>query len=317
MALSCIKTAPRRVFYLALEDGDRRMQDRCRALLGPDEEIPALFHYQTRVMPGMVLPTVDAWMRRHPDTALVVVDTLGKVMPPAQIGESAYQRDYRVGTALKALVDKRPGLAVLVLHHDRKATADDFVDSVSGTHRLAGAADTILVLSRKRQSPEGTLKVTGRDVPEAGYALKVIDGKAWQLDGDDLRTAAAVANKRENSQALGETSALILAEFRKHPEGLRGSDLTPQFGKDVYQYLKRLTDAGRLDKLERGLYVLAEVAGIFEGASEGELDEPLARQAAQLCRLAGADPEAIPAWTAEGRRRAEAARMPPHGGRLV
>src|SRR5690348_11105166 len=33
--------------------------------------------------------------------------------------------------------------------------------------------------------------------------------------------------------------------------------------------------------------LLAEVAGIFEGTSEGELDEPLARSAARLCRKAG------------------------------
>jgi hypothetical protein len=57
--------------------------------------------------------------------------------------------------------------------------------------------------------------------------------------------------------------------------------------------------------------LLAEVAGIFEGASEGRHDEPLARQAAGLCRKAGADPEAIPAWAEEGRRRARNARMPP------
>ena len=38
VALGAIKAAPpRRVLYLALEDGDRRMQDRCRALLGPAE----------------------------------------------------------------------------------------------------------------------------------------------------------------------------------------------------------------------------------------------------------------------------------------
>jgi hypothetical protein len=65
--------------------------------------------------------------------------------------------------------------------------------------------------------------------------------------------------------------------------------------------------AGRAD-------LLAEVAGIFEGTSEGELDEPLARQAAALCRQAGADPDAIPEWIAEGRRRAASARMPPSGG---
>jgi hypothetical protein len=55
--------------------------------------------------------------------------------------------------------------------------------------------------------------------------------------------------------------------------------------------------------------LLAEVAGIFEGTSEGEPDEPLARQAAWLCRQAGADPEAIPVRVAEGRRRG-----PPRSG---
>jgi hypothetical protein len=60
--------------------------------------------------------------------------------------------------------------------------------------------------------------------------------------------------------------------------------------------------------------LLAEVAGIFVGTSEGELDEPLARQAAGLCRLAGADKDLIPEWVEEGRRRAESARKMPHSG---
>src|SRR5436309_15378855 len=60
--------------------------------------------------------------------------------------------------------------------------------------------------------------------------------------------------------------------------------------------------------------LLAEVAGILEGASEGELDEPLARQAAVLCWLARADADAVPAWVEEGRRRRNAARLPPYSG---
>lgn len=56
---------------------------------------------------------------------------------------------------------------------------------------------------------------------------------------------------------------------------------------------------------------LLPAPGILERASEGELDEPIARQAAQLCRLAGAGLEAIPARAeigprAEGERRAAA-----------
>jgi len=66
----------------------------------------------------------------------------------------------------------------------------------------------------------------------------------------------------------------------------------------------RALAAGRAD-------LLAEVAGVLEGASEGRLDEPFARSAAQLCRKSGADPEAIPAWIEVGRRRAAVARMPP------
>ena len=66
--------------------------------------------------------------------------------------------------------------------------------------------------------------------------------------------------------------------------------------------------AGRAD-------LLAQVAGLLEGCSEGKLNEPLSRQAAQLCRDAGADPDAIPGWIEEGRRRRTAARrMPPSGG---
>jgi hypothetical protein len=70
-----------------------------------------------------------------------------------------------------------------------------------------------------------------------------------------------------------------------------------------------LTDlaSGRAD-------LLAEVAGILEGTSEGAMDEPLTRQAAGLCRKAGADPGAIPAWIEEGRRRRAAARRPPPSG---
>ncbi len=70
-----------------------------------------------------------------------------------------------------------------------------------------------------------------------------------------------------------------------------------------------------LRELAAGARRFAEAAGVLEGASEGKLSEPLDHQAAQLCRDAGADREAIGAWIEEGRRRRDAARMPlPDGG---
>lgn len=246
----------RRVLYLALEDGDRRMQDRCRTLLG-DDPIPELFHYMTEIRPGFIVHTLEAFLRRYPDTALIIIDTLGKVMPPAMPGESAYQRDYRVAGALKRVADSNPGLAISALHHDRKAASEDFVDSVSGTHGLAGAADTIVVLARKRQATEAVLMVTGRDVIEAEYAL-VMDGGLWTLDGLDLTDAAATAQKREDAASLGDISVNILAFVRERPEGCRAADVVAKFGQDAYQYLKRLEESGRLIKPKRGFYIAAD-----------------------------------------------------------
>lgn len=243
---------PRRVLYLALEDGDRRMQSRCRELLN-DDPIPARFHYLTTVIPGMVLHTINAFLQVHPDTALVVLDTLGKAMPEARPGESAYQRDYRVAGALKAIADTHPGLAVVVVHHDRKASSDDFVDSVSGTNGLAGAMDTIAVLVRARQSTEGLLKITGRDVPENSYALTVNNG-AWSLDGDDLDGAAKRAVLRQQTETLGDRSAEILDFVARHPQGVRAHEVEEALGADARRYLARLHESGRVARPKRGLY---------------------------------------------------------------
>ena len=56
---------------------------------------------------------------------------------------------------------------------------------------------------------------------------------------------------------------------------------------------------------------MAGFALILAAPLVGEPDEPIARQAAQLCRRAGAGLEAIPAWAEIGReRRANAGRPP-------
>jgi DNA-binding transcriptional ArsR family regulator len=264
-----IKVEQRPVLYLALEDGDRRLQDRCRRLLaGP---IPEAFDYLTRVEHGRVLDTVTAWLdREHDAPPLVILDTLGKVMPPALPGESAYQRDYRIGGVLKRLVDDYPGMAMLTNHHDRKANSEDFVDSVSGTHGLAGAADTILVLTRDRAETAALLKVTGRDVPEGEYALTFTDGAVWDLDGADLGEAAKRAREARATAGLGDRSAEVVRFAGQHPDGVTPAQVAEALGVEqntARTYLSRLTEAGRLRKPRRGLYT--PVASVASVASEG------------------------------------------------
>lgn len=243
-----------RVLYLALEDGDRRMQDRARHLMS-GEALPPLFHYVTNVRPDEVLHLIDAFLLHNSDTTLVVVDTLGKVMPPVLPSETTYQRDYRIGGKLKEIADSRPGLAVVVNHHDRKADSNDFVERVSGSNGLAGSADTILVVSRQRVISDGTISVVGRDVHEGEYAV-IFDNGFWTLDGADLADASRRLREREATTELSDLSMKVL-EFVNRTGPCRAADVADELGierKMAGTYLGRLADSKRITKAARGQY---------------------------------------------------------------
>jgi hypothetical protein len=258
-ALGGIAVPPGDALYVALEDADRRMQARCRDLLGnawrPDDPIPGRFEYLTAILPGQLVATITEWLQLHP-LGLVVVDTLGRVLPPAAQGETSYGRDYRVMSGLKEAADAFPGAALLVSHHDRKALTADFVDAVSGTNGIAGGADTVLVLTRPREDPAGLLQVTGRDVTEGAYAL-TFDCGTWCLDGADLGAAAAAARRRLATAGLADRSADIVAYVLTAPSPVTVSEVSEALNlsnDDTGKYLRRAAEAGRIAKVGRGAY---------------------------------------------------------------
>jgi hypothetical protein len=211
---------PRPVLLLALEDGDSRLQDRIRKLI-PGESIPPLLNYMTRIRPGMLAPTRSLASHHRPRRA--TRDPGHSRQDPASGNERGdrYQRHYKVASRLKEICDNRPGMALTGLHHYRKAAAEDFVESVSGTNGLAGGADTIVVISRPRNETQGLLKVTGRDVVEGEYAVTIKDG-TWTLMWDTLNESAEAAVTLRATANLGDRQAEILRFVNKHPEGCTG-----------------------------------------------------------------------------------------------
>lgn len=293
--LGGVDTGPARpVLYMALEDGDRRLQGRARKLLGDGVPIPANFTYLIDAHPEEVAPLIADWLEVHGGSSpLIVLDTLGKVLPPARPGDGAYQRDYQVGGGLKRIVDAHPGSCLLAVHHTRKASSEDFMDSVSGTNGLNGAADFTLVLTRSRQDDRGTLKVTGRDVIEAEYALTVTDG-LWTLDGGGLAAASAAVAERRESDGLGDLSQQVLAAVRDAP----GGGVSPKSVAAVVldldndgasTYLRRLAESGRIRKVGRGRYApverVSEPFEVFETMEGDHLDSDTSNTA--LPRIGG------------------------------
>ena len=254
---------PRRVLHLALEDGERRFQDRSRQLLGP-VPIPSELDYITASLDQAGLyEEVGSWLADYPQ-GTVVLDTLGKVLRPANLGETQYERDCRAGGVLKALSDAHPGSTVVVVHHARKARADDFVDAVSGTNGLAGAADFVIVVTRPRMANTAVMRVTGRDVIEQEYALDVAGGR-WQLVNGSVADAMAAAASLRVTDGLGGRSRDICEYVRHAPEPVTAGAVAQALGLDANAtgtYLRRLVDAGRLERYGRGLFGLHEVHGI-------------------------------------------------------
>lgn len=254
LALGRIAVTQRPVLYLALEDGHRRLQSRFRRILA-DGPIPEAMHVIIRAQSHQVIPMIAEFLTRHPDEApLILLDTLGRCKPPRRAGEDSYALDYAIGSRLKEIIDATAGAALLVVHHSRKAQSDDFVDAVSGTHGIAGSADSIIVLTRRRHSNEALLAVTGRDVSEAEYALLTDDG-LWSIDGDDLAGAARTAAARRDEGQLGDRALEVIALVNRNTE-TRAADLAA-IGITADQgrvYLNRLADSGRIRKAGRGIY---------------------------------------------------------------
>jgi hypothetical protein len=92
-----------------------------------------------------------------------------------------------------------------------------FLDKVSGTQGVAGGADTVLILSRKRGEPDGLLQVTGRDVDDIELAVLLERPSGWQFDGGGLLESAAIAVSRGEKRSDEMTQLITFVNDTRMP----------------------------------------------------------------------------------------------------
>lgn len=234
------------VLYLALEDNGRRLQKRLKMMLqgAPAPDRLTLETVSPKMHEGGAELITD-WLDAHPDARLVIVDVLKKVRGSAAKGANTYDFDYETGTAFKQIADAYD-IALVVLHHTRKGESEDFLDAVSGTQGIAGAADTVAVLTRPRGSTTGVFKLTGRDVDESERALDFdADTGTWKLlDGPAV------------DYVVSDQRRAILRHLRTHegdgPKAIAGA--TKVSYQTVRHLVRRMVDAGELDTDGKGHY---------------------------------------------------------------
>lgn len=151
--------------YIDLEMGQRRLHKRMH-VVSPEQEPPRGFQFATswpKVGEGF-----ETWLRdylkSHPYTRLVVVDTLIGVRPPRSRYADPYEADKTFTQALTDLA-KSHRLAMVLVHHSRKADGSDVTDDASGSTGLTGGVDNFAALRLSRHQKEaGELLLVGRDI---------------------------------------------------------------------------------------------------------------------------------------------------------
>ena len=185
--------------YLCLEDSVLRIQNR---LFEITEDAPDSVHFCTEcALIGQGLEEqVDAFIAAHPDTVLVIIDTLQMVRP---IHDATYANDYRDLSVLKRLADKH-GIAILLIHHLRKESADDVFNRISGSTAISGAVDSSFTLvEEKRGSGRARLTCIGRDIEYRELTLERNGENVWEL----------VSDSRTQPELLGDRIVYLLSEL--------------------------------------------------------------------------------------------------------
>ena len=170
------------VLYLALEDDYRRLQERLYRMFGAESTDNLYFSVSASQLGNGLDEQLQGFITEHPDTKLIIIDTLQKVR---EVGgdKYSYASDYEIINRIKKFTDCH-GICVLLVHHTRKQTAEDKFDMISGTTGLLGAADGGFVLQKeKRTSNAATLEVSGRDQPDQKiYLNRNPETLLWDLD---------------------------------------------------------------------------------------------------------------------------------------
>jgi RecA-family ATPase len=108
---------------------------------------------------------------------VVIIDTFG-AFATVQDGNNYYETT-RIIREIKEIADTLK-VAIIVVHHTRKNTSSDtdWTSEVMGSQGLVGAADGIIYLKRNRNSMDGRLFITGRDISDSHIDI-YFDNGIW------------------------------------------------------------------------------------------------------------------------------------------
>lgn len=244
------------VLYCALEDSLRRIKARM-AKLGLQPSKRLTFCYEMPRLSVGGLAAIREWIASQPNPRLVIIDTLAMVRSPKQQDESTYDSDYAAVKELRKLANET-GVAIVIVHHLRKADSEDAFDTISGTLGLTGAPDTVMILKREAGGAY-VLHAKGRDLIEIEKAMEFNQSACtWRVTGD------AVAIRRSSQRQA------VLDAITEAGEPVGPNNIAAEIGVravNVRMLLGKLVKEGIIEKARYGKY---QMRGTAQSAAPGD-----------------------------------------------
>lgn len=230
------------VLYLALEDDYRRLQERMYRMFGTDSTENLYFSVSSKPLGNGLTDQLSGFILEHPDTTLVIIDTLQKIRE-VDSDSYSYAKDYEIINQLKQFSDSW-GICLLLVHHTRKQKSSDNFDMISGTNGLLGCADGAFMLYKEtRTSNKATLEISGRDQQDQKIHLIRDEEKlCWNFE------KAETELWKEPPEPLLECIANLVTEENPTWQGT-ATELIEKLGLDMKPNvvsLKLNVNAGRL-----------------------------------------------------------------------
>lgn len=235
------KTA--RALYIALEDGERRVYQRCQLLKWQPRRAAVLFQVARFDGPdGLVGPGLAQIDRLAQGYDLIVIDPLIATLS----GGINENDNTRMGLIINELarIAHNTDTAVVLVHHTGKHSSDDIFNTLRGASAIRGGYDVGLLLDRKPGEAEAVLHAESRDVDVENMTLRQsTNGAGWQYVGNSFEIEKIRAGKQTLQAML---------EMDQDHAGLTAKEIA------TFRNVSETTTYKQLERLEADGYVFRE-----------------------------------------------------------
>ena len=225
------KTKKVPTLYLALEDGERRLQSRlCK--LAPDivpeglKDLDIVYQAPRLRLPGRdgkysyernidndLITYLDYWHENSKQ--LFFIDVFQKIRCGTG-NKNAYEVEYLEGSLLQSWASKNTASIVLVHHFKKGSQGMDPMERIGGSTGVTGSADTLITMERDRRTDkEAIFTITGRDVSMQEFKCSFHNG-IWRYEGAIADNEAEAFREKYERNPIVQTIRHLLTGEKKY-----------------------------------------------------------------------------------------------------